>query len=159
GAAGGAVALLMSMWALRLLYPLGVMLVPSDWGAVVLDVSPDLAVFVYTFGLALAAGAGMGAMAAVRASARQAGAGLREEGDGGMMGGRIGRSYVRQGLVVAQLAVCLTLLVGAGLLARGLQRARTVDLGFRADGVMFANLDRRHDGYTAAEAAAFDRTI
>lgn len=47
-----------------------------------------------------------------------------------------GRSLARDGLVVAQIAVALALLAGAGLLIRTLANVRSIDLGFRSDHIM-----------------------
>ena len=52
-----------------------------------------------------------------------------------------GASYrIRGSLVVAQLAMTVVLLVGAGLLARSFVRLMTIDTGFRTHGVLVANL-------------------
>ena len=52
-----------------------------------------------------------------------------------------GASYrIRGSLVVAQLAMTVVLLVGAGLLARSFVRLMTIDTGFRTQGVLVANL-------------------
>ena len=111
GVLGGAVGLLLSVWTLRFLYPLGVSLVPSDWGRVVLDLTPDVRVFAYTASVALAAGVALGVVPAWQASTPQITGALHE--DGAMMGMRVARSRVRQALVVIQIAVCLVLLIAA----------------------------------------------
>lgn len=61
---------------------------------------------------------------------------------GGAHGGR-GRvlQRVRRALVVAQLALALLLMVGAGLLIRSMQRLTAVDLGFQPEGVMIATVE------------------
>ena len=61
--------------------------------------------------------------------------------------------------MIVQIAVCLVLLVGAGLLARGLQRARSLDLGFDTTGVVFTRYDLRRHGYTAARAAELNASL
>jgi len=43
---------------------------------------------------------------------------------------------LRQGLVVAQVAMATVLLVGSGLVLRSFQKLRSVELGFRPDGVV-----------------------
>jgi putative ABC transport system permease protein len=56
---------------------------------------------------------------------------LREAGRG--LGGGARQSILRQGLVVAEVALSLMLLVGASLMIRTFQGMQAVDLGFRAD--------------------------
>lgn len=50
-------------------------------------------------------------------------------------------------LVVAQLAVSLTLLVGAGLLVRSLVKLRTLDIGFKRESVLLFSVDPQLIGY------------
>ena len=61
------------------------------------------------------------------------------------------RTWLRQGLVCAQLAISLTLLTGSGLLLMSLERLRDAPLGFRKDGVVTASFilprARYSDGY------------
>lgn len=59
-------------------------------------------------------------------------------------------SRARAGLLAAQVALSLSLLVGAGLLARSLSKAYGIDPGFRTDQVLFvsvelASLEFRYD--------------
>jgi predicted permease len=81
-------------------------------------------------------------------------------------GGR--RAPMRDALVVAQAALSLVLLVGAGLFARSLQRALALDLGFAADRVLAVAVDLPGGGTAPAaagdtaagespEVAAYDR--
>ena len=49
-----------------------------------------------------------------------------------------GRRRLRDGLVVAEVALAVVLLAGAGLLVRSYQRLRAVDPGFDPDGVLVA---------------------
>src|SRR6185503_7741880 len=52
-----------------------------------------------------------------------------------------GASYrIRGSLVVAQLAMTVVLLIGAGLLGRSFARLMTLDTGFRTHGVVVAAL-------------------
>jgi predicted permease len=63
---------------------------------------------------------------------------------------------LRQALVVAQVALTLVLLVGAGLLVRSFAGLRGVPLGFSAERVMTMTVDLPMSRYaTAADATAF----
>lgn len=153
--AGGA-ALLLSGWILRMLYALGMSLAPFRW-TVALSLSPDVRVFAYTFALAMGAGVLFGLFPALQISSPRIASALHE--DGTLLGIRVSRSHARNALVIAQLAGCVVLLVDAGLLARGLRNARALDLGFRADHVVYSEYDLRQLGYSASRAEAFNRSL
>jgi predicted permease len=57
------------------------------------------------------------------------------------------RAWLRQGLVTAQVAMALLLLVAAGLFLRSLQEAAMTDLGFTVDRVDTIQIDTRIGGY------------
>ena len=57
------------------------------------------------------------------------------------------RSWLRGGLVVAQVAVSLLLLIAAGLTLRALQRLRVMNPGFNPENVLMMNFDLRLQGY------------
>jgi putative ABC transport system permease protein len=81
------------------------------------------------FGLAPALGSlGFGVREALQKDSRSASAGT-------------GLRRVRQSLVVAQLGLSLTLLIGAGLLAKSFLRLRNTDPGFRAENVLTGRLN------------------
>jgi predicted permease len=61
---------------------------------------------------------------------------LREGGRGNTSGRE--RHRARKALITAQVALALMLLVGSGLMLRSIARLRSVDPGFRADGVLTA---------------------
>jgi predicted permease len=56
-------------------------------------------------------------------------------------------SRLRDGLVVAQLALSVTLLVGAGLLTRTLVNMRAIDVGIERDNLVFFSIDPALQGY------------
>jgi predicted permease len=82
---------------------------------------------------------------AIKEGARSAGPGL----------GSIRRPSTQQALVVAEIALAMTLLSAAGLMVRGLQRQMQVPLGFEARGVTVASLQLPPARYTPAQRAAF----
>ncbi|HEV8217311.1 MAG TPA: ABC transporter permease [Gemmatimonadaceae bacterium] len=98
----------------------------------------DWRVGAFAMGLAAATAIGLGLLAAWRAASGDLRAALsqsqRTQGGGGA-------SYrIRGSLVVAQLAMTVVLLIGAGLLARSFARLMTLDTGFRTNGVVVATL-------------------
>ena len=60
--------------------------------------------------------------------------------DAGRTADGSGGRGLRSGLVVAQVALAVVLLVGAGLLLRTFQQLQAVDLGFQSDGVLAMQL-------------------
>jgi len=78
--------------------------------------------------------------------------GLRSRGAGLDRGARA--SGLRRALVVAQIAVSVTLLGGTGLLVRSLVNLHTADLGFDASHVLAVSLRDRRTGRPAGQADA-----
>ena len=117
----------------------------------------DWRVFTYVAGVALAAGILAGLAPALRVSRTDLNLALREGGRG--LIGESGRHWLRNGLVVAQVAGSLILLVAAGLFIRSLSRAQSIDLGFDPHNVLNVSLDPSLQGYTEARAEAFCREL
>ena len=95
----------------------------------------DGVVVAFTAGLTMLSGLLFGLLPALRAARPglmgALKSGTREAGGGGRL---------RSGLVVAELALAVVLLVGAGLLLRSFLLMQRVDLGYRADGVAFVGI-------------------
>jgi len=68
--------------------------------------------------------------------------------------GSSGGAKIRSGLVVAQVALCLLLLVGAGLLIQTFLRLQRLDTGFNPDNVLVARATNFHTGTRAERATA-----
>ncbi|MGH9847428.1 MAG: FtsX-like permease family protein, partial [Blastocatellia bacterium] len=62
---------------------------------------------------------------------------------------------LRNALVVAQVAMSLVLLVGAGLFIRSLQRAQSFDLGFKPENVLTFSFNLELQGYDEARGREF----
>ncbi len=69
------------------------------------------------------------------------------------------RGRLRSGLVVAQVAVSLLLLVGAGLATRTVDAARRADPGFARDNVTAIGLDLKQNGYDETRGRVFYRKL
>jgi predicted permease len=69
------------------------------------------------------------------------------------------RGRLRAGLVVAQVAVSLLLLVGAGLVTRSLEAARRADPGFDASQMTATAVDVRQNGYDEPRGRVFYRKL
>jgi macrolide transport system ATP-binding/permease protein len=73
---------------------------------------------------------------------------LREAGSAGC---GFGRHRLRRALVATQVALSISLLVGAGLCLRSLNQAAAITPGFQANGVVVGWLDLFSAGYTAEQ--------
>jgi len=154
GLTAGAIGLLLAEWGLRALYRAGVQLAPFAW-TIALDLSPDVRVFAYTAGLAIAGGLLLGLLPALQSSSANIVAALRDEvGDARMRG-----ATLRQAIVIVEIAASLVLLMGAGLLLRGLQRAHALELGFSTADVVYADQDLRAAGLPAVRAEDFNDAL
>ncbi|MGD9902213.1 MAG: ADOP family duplicated permease [Vicinamibacterales bacterium] len=69
------------------------------------------------------------------------------------------RGRFRASLVVAQVAVSLMLLIGAGLAIRGVDAARRADPGFDTDGVAVVALNVKPQGYDGERGRRFYREL
>ena len=129
-----------------------------DEGLIALNVSPDLRVLAYTMVVSILAGLTFGLAPALQATKPNLTSALKQEGVafGGLVASR---TRLRDLLIVAQVTVCLTLLITAGLLVRGLMRAQTLDPGFKTERALRVSLDLREQGYDAKKAETFNRQL
>lgn len=128
GVIGAAAAALVAVWAvdvLRALAPAGTPRIE------------DVAVDATSLGFALGAGL-IAAVAAALGPAFHASRGRPADAlkDAGGHRTSVGRRRLRSGLVVAEIAIALTLLIASGLTLRSLARLQQVDPGFRTDGLV-----------------------
>jgi predicted permease len=104
--------------------------------------------------LMMAGGAGVfaGLAPALAACRADLGTSLKSGARGGAdrSGGKM-----RNALVVAQVALSLTLLVSGGLFVRSLDRARQIDLGFEPEGMLLATTAPALQGYDFEKRLAF----
>lgn len=129
-AAGGALGLMLATWAIHLLYPLVLARLPVPQVMLeqfALDLSPDYRLFGFALCVSLVAGIVAGLAPALQSSRPNLSGALKDEGS--TFGAYLSQSRLRNALVVVQIAVCLTLLIAAGLLTRNLQKLNTIDTG------------------------------
>jgi predicted permease len=103
-------------------------------------------VLVYALLASLVTGVLFGLAPALRARATDLQSSLREAGRGLVSGGGQG---LRSGLVVAEVALAVVLIVGAGLMTRSFIQLLRVDLGFRPERLLAVNFTinaTRHAG-------------
>lgn len=97
----------------------------------------DQRVFLFTSALTFVTGLIFGLIPAWTSSRTDLTSALREGGHGATLG----RSYLRDGLVIVQVAATVVLLISSGLLLRSFHRLQQVDAGFRAERVMTMRID------------------
>ena len=140
--AGGALGLLVSAWANALLIDSVAQLLSTLHFAIVLPLEPDLRIVGATFGFCTLATLLFALVPAWRVSKPDVTVALKAQGDEAH-GRRTFSGFFapRQLLVMAQLALALTLVFSAGLFLRGALAARTVSPGFDPRGGLVAELD------------------
>jgi putative ABC transport system permease protein len=152
----GALGLFAAWASLRALIPIVMAQLPPEAPVMDLNLNPDVRIVGYLFALSLCTGIGFGLLPALQATRIDLNSALKESGS---WWGTIRRSRIRSFLVAVQIAICLVLLIAAGLLARGLQAAQTIDPGFAMKNIVASTFDLDRQGYNAARSAAFRRTL
>ena len=123
GMAGGGAALLLAPLLVRVLLRVGPQSLPR-----LTEVTVDGSAVLFGVGLSVAAGLSLGCLPAARALLAAARP-YRSAGARAATAGR-GWRHARRGLVAAQTALALTLVVGSGLAVRSFQKLTQVDPGF-----------------------------
>jgi putative ABC transport system permease protein len=127
--AGGAAGFLLSVWGVEAIVKLSPANVPR-----LAETSIDARVFLFALGVSVLTGLVFGLAPAVQASKTDLAESLKEGGRGGSAGVR--RSRLRSALVVAEVALSLVLLVGAGLLVKSFRQLVTTDPGYSPQRVL-----------------------
>jgi predicted permease len=128
---GGAVGVALAAVALRALRGLALSALPPY-----AELALDRGALAVTALIALATGLAFGLVPALSVGRGDVQGTLRDEGRGASEGRRTGG--LRGALVAGQIALCVSLLAGAGLLARSLWAMADTPLGFRPAGVLTA---------------------
>jgi putative ABC transport system permease protein len=126
---GGVVGLLLSLWGVNLLKAF----IPESISQA-RAIAIDSKVLIFTVLVSLLTGLIFGLAPAAQASKFNLNETLKEGGRDSAVGNRGNR--IRGLLVIAEVAVSLILLIGAGLLINSFLRLRNVDPGFRADNLL-----------------------
>jgi putative ABC transport system permease protein len=142
--AGGACAVLLAIWATNLLVGLQPENLPR-----LQEIGVDARVLGFTFGVSLLTGIIFGLLPAWTASRSIVSDALKEGGRSSTAGGA--RQRMRSTFVVAELAVALVLLVGAGLLIKTFWNLRSVGPGFNADHLLTMRVELPEARYKETE--------
>jgi putative ABC transport system permease protein len=122
------------------------------------EVGIDVSVLVFTAAVAVVTGLAFGIVPAWRTLSTRLHEPLKEAGRGSV---GPGHHRIRNALVVAEVAMALVLLVGAGLLLRSFFRVLHADAGFRPQGVVTASVPfpRTTHGEHKTRAAVVERVL
>jgi len=148
--AGGAAGLLLAWWTSGMMR----FFVPPTPYPVALDATLSPRVIGFAIALTAVTAIISGLLPALRGSRTDVAASLKASAPTNAGGGR---GWLRQGLVVSQVALSLLLLVCAALFVRSLSRAQTMDTGYSTRQGFVASIDLLAGGYDQARGIAFYR--
>jgi predicted permease len=157
--AGGAVGSVLAVWSFQTLVTIAVpSLIPPELPMVFAwDLSPDVRVIAFAAAVTVLTTALFGLAPAMRISKPDLRTVTRQESAGTSANRREGR--LRGVLVGVQVALCMVLMIAAGLLLRGLYVTYTIDPGFDYRNVAFVSLESAFDGYSPEAATALRRRM
>jgi predicted permease len=153
-ALGGALGALFALWIKDGL------LMAGDWGGArmtALDAQLDLRVLGFTFALSLLTGMLFGLAPAWRATRVDLTPALKDKARGSSAASR---SLLSRSLIVAQVALSLLLLIGAGLFLRTLINLQRIETGFNARNLLLFGVEPGLIGYKEERLAQlYRRTV
>jgi putative ABC transport system permease protein len=150
---GGTLGLLLAVWGIEALVALSPGNIPR-----LNEVNLDARVLLFTFGVSVVTGVLFGLFPALQAANPNLNETLKEGGRGAAEGARGGRA--RRILVVAEVALALVPLVGAGLMAKSFMRLQDVDPGFNPERVLTVEIYLPGTTYKEGpQATAFYREL
>jgi predicted permease len=142
--AGGALGLLVASWSAAALV--------KFLDGTTLDAALDLRVLGFAFGVSVITGLLFGAAPAIQAARQSVAAPLKGEPAYPARGQRFELRFL---LVAGQVALSLTLMVGAGLFIRTLANLKHIDPGFRAGNILLVSFDPGLSRYSEQRASDF----
>ena len=155
---GGTAGSLVAFWSVEGVARFVLAHLPHGAPRLMWNVSPDLRVWGYSLGLTAFTGIVFGLAPALHATRQDLSTAVKGDGRGFIGKGASG-GMLRHTLVGVQVAVCMVLLIAAGLLMRGLYLAQTIDPGFEMNGITQAQFDLPSQGYSPEKAQAFEREL
>ena len=149
---GGIAGVFLAWWGSRLL----VLMASSGAQSLPLDTSPNARLLVFTLLASLFSAAIFGLAPALRASRLDLSSAIKD-GKGAVQ--LTSFSLLGKALVVAQVALSLLLMVGAGLFVRTLINLQSLPTGFNQENVLLFQIDTATTGYKDAEFAPLLREV
>jgi predicted permease len=141
---GAALGWLFAVWATNAL---------AAWTSLEMDIAPDWRVLLFMLGVALVVGLFFG-LVPLRSVVNTPVASVLRSSSSNVSQDR-GKIRSGQIVVVLQIAICLALLVGTGLLVRTLRNLENIPLGLKAEGLFVFGIDPQEVVHSDAEAIHF----
>ncbi|MCI0390045.1 MAG: ABC transporter permease [Acidobacteria bacterium] len=150
---GGIAGLLLAIWGVDLLKTIA----PSDTPRLA-EVGISSGVLIFTLVISLLTAFVCGLIPAIQASQTDLNQALKESGRSAT--GGVKSRFVRNALVVSEVALSLVLLIGAGLMIRSFMRVQQIDPGLKVDRLVTMELNARRLRYPdEARVVAFYKDI
>jgi predicted permease len=148
---GGALGIFLSLWGIKAITAL----FSSGYDTFPFVIEPDWRVLAFTAGVTLAVGILFGLAPALRDARIDLTPGLKETASSLPGGAAHTGRWLRLGnaLVVAQVALSIVVLVGAGLLVRTLRNLHNLNPGFDTQNVLLFGVNPAAAGYTDQKTA------
>jgi len=143
GVTGGLLGLIVALWGVETL----VQLAPANRIPRVGEIRFDVWVFAFNIGVSLLTSVLFGLAPALQLT----GARQTQNWKDAAARGSARSGALRSVLVMAEVALALILLIGAGLLVRSFEKLRAVNLGFRPDNVLAMSMQLNGKPYESAE--------
>ncbi len=151
--AGGVLGLLLAQGGVRLLAHY----IPNYGESVLLKLTPDVKILVFTFLISVGTGLLFGLLPAWRTTRLDVVTTLKNEA-GGVLGHASGQLWSKL-LVVSQIALTCLLLIGAGLFVRTLQTLKALDTGFTRENLVLFGLDLGKDYNNSRRAQLYQEIL
>ena len=116
-----------------------------------IDLALDLRILAFTASVSLLTALLFGLAPALRAAQSDWSEGLKSQSRS-VLGGRLRLPRL---LVVAQLALCVAVLVAAGLLTRSLANLKGIDIGFDRENLVYATVNPWRAGYERSQVLSY----
>jgi putative ABC transport system permease protein len=149
---GGILGLLLAYWSLNALVKMIPVTLPSFT-----NVTLDIPVMIIIGLLSLLSGIFFGLVPALAASKPDFITAIKEGSKSGPRGNN--RLSLRNVFVIAEVAIALVLLVGAGLMIKSFQRIQAIDPGFNPNRLLSMRINLPPKRYTPSQALTFARQL
>ena len=147
---GAILGLAIAFWADRALMAI---YIPADSNGLQISALPDLRILAFTLGVTVLTGVAFGLIPALQTTKPDVGRTLKDQA-GAVVGGS-SQAGLKKALVVAQVALSLLLLIGAGLFLRTLKNLSNLGPGFPVERLIGFNIDPTLIGYKTDQMKIF----